>query len=67
MHQKLAILDVPGVSEPEPAIIEVLVALVGGDSATVRMDAFTAQKLIGKLETLLASGSGSAPLRDTRE
>lgn len=60
MHQKFTILDVPAVFEPEPGVIEILVVIEGGESATLRVDAFTAQKLIGKLGSVAETGQQTA-------
>lgn len=55
MHQKLVVTEVAKVSEPEPAIVEILVKLEGGDSATLRMNVFTAQTLFADLRSIAAA------------
>ena len=53
--QKLAITEVVGMSEPEPAFVELRVKLMDGSFATLRMNTFVAQKLLAVLEEAIAT------------
>ena len=46
MQQKLAVNDVVEVSEPEPAVVEIALALADGSVAKLRMNVFTMQKTL---------------------
>jgi hypothetical protein len=55
MIQKLAITDVVGAAEPERSFVEVYVILMDGSPATLRMNVFVAQKLLGVLHDATAA------------
>ncbi|MDH2350542.1 hypothetical protein QCM80_07660 [Bradyrhizobium sp. SSUT112] len=55
MIQKLAINDVVGAAESEPSVVEVYVIVMDGSPATLRMNVFVAQKLLGVLHDATAA------------
>jgi hypothetical protein len=50
MQQKLAVNDVVEISEPEPAIVEIVLALTDGSRAKLRMSAFTLQQMLSLMQ-----------------
>ena len=53
MNQKLAIKEIRGVREPEPAIVEISVMLE--DNAVLRMNVFALQKLSAAIQPFAGS------------
>lgn len=53
--QKLAIVEVLTISEPEPTFVEVQVKLMDGSLATLRMNIFVAQNLTAALSEVAGS------------
>jgi hypothetical protein len=55
MNQKLAVTDVRGVNEPEPAVVEIVVALADDSTATLRMNVLTLKKLLAVIHPIAES------------
>ncbi|MBR0950714.1 hypothetical protein [Bradyrhizobium canariense] len=55
MIQKLVITDVVAAAELEPSLVEVDVILMDDSRATLRMNVFVAQKLLGLLHDATAA------------
>jgi hypothetical protein len=55
MNQKLAIKEIRGVREPEPAIFEISVMLEDNSLAVLRMNVFALQKLSAAIQPFAGS------------